>query len=72
MTPNDTLAARAADLAEAHPARTPGRRAAAALYIALATTKTPDSARRALGTLRDPDTRAAAAGLLGQLEREEG
>ena len=55
-----------------HPARTPGRRAAAALYVALATTKTPDSARRALGTIRDADTRAAAAELLGQLERKEG
>ncbi len=68
---NTDLAALAADLAEQHPPSTPGRRAAAALHVALTTTKTPASARRALGTIRDPETRAAAARLLGQLEQEK-
>ncbi len=64
------LADRARQLAEQHPARTPERRAAAALYVALTTTKTTDAARRALGTFGDLATRAAAAALLGQLEQE--
>jgi len=51
--------------------RTPERRAAAALYTALTTTKTADAARRALGTFGDPVNRAAAITLLDQLEREE-
>jgi len=48
--------------------RTPERRAAAALYTALTTTKTADAARRTFG---DPVNRAAAIALLDQLEREE-
>ena len=67
MTSNDTLAARAADLAGQHEPRTPGRRAAAALHVALVTTRTPDAARRALATVRDPATRAAAITILDQL-----
>jgi hypothetical protein len=64
------LADRARQLAEQHPPRTPERRAAAMLYVALTTTKTTDAARRALGTFGDPPTRVAAVALLGQLEQE--
>jgi hypothetical protein len=64
------LADRARQLAERHPPRTPERRAAAMLYVALTTTKTADAARRALSTFGDPSARAAAAALLGQLEQE--
>ena len=67
MTSNDGLAARAADLAGQHEPRTPGRRAATAAQVALVTTRTPDAARRALATVRDPATRTAALLLLGQL-----
>jgi len=65
------LADRARQLAEQHPPRTPERRAAAALYVALTTTRTADAARRALATFGDPPTRAAAMALLGQLELEQ-
>jgi hypothetical protein len=69
-TLNTTLADQAAALAERHEPRTPGRRAAAALHVALLTTSTTDGARRALGTLRDADTAAAALALLAELEQE--
>jgi hypothetical protein len=57
---NADLTSRARQLAMQHPPRTPERRAAAAVYVALTTTKTTDAARRALGTFGDPQTRAAA------------
>ena len=63
------LADRARQLAEQHPPRTPERRAAAAVYVALTTTRTTEAARRALG-FADPVTRAAAAKLLEELDRE--
>ncbi len=65
-----TLADRARQLAREYAPRTPERRAAAALYVALTTTKTTDAARRALTTFGDPATRAAARELLAQLEQE--
>jgi hypothetical protein len=67
---NADLATLAVHLGRQHPPRTPGRRAAGMTYAALMTTKTPDAARRALGTFGDSDTRAAAAALFGQLQRE--
>ena len=63
------LAGRARQLARQHPTRTPERRAAVMVYVALTTTKTADAARRALGTFGDPPARAAAVALLGQLEQ---
>jgi hypothetical protein len=62
------LADRARRLAAQHPPRTPERRAAAAVYVALTTT---EAARKALATFGDPVTRAAAATLLGELTRED-
>jgi hypothetical protein len=67
---NADLARQAVRLGRQHPPRTPGRRAAGMAYAALITTKTPDSARRALDTFGDPFTRAAAAALLDQLGQE--
>jgi hypothetical protein len=66
----DLLADRARQLAESYPSRTSGRRAAAALYVALTTSRTLDAARRALNTFGDPHTRAAAAQLFDELQRE--
>lgn len=48
------LADRARQLARQHPPRTPERRAAAVVYVALTTTRTTDAARRALGTFGGP------------------
>jgi hypothetical protein len=53
------LADRAHQLAGQHPPRTPGRRAAAMVYVALTTTKSTEAARKALGTFGDPGTAAA-------------
>ena len=64
---NADLADRARQVARSYPGRTPGRRAAAACWVALTTTKTPAAARKALGTFGDPVTHAAAAVIL---ERE--
>ena len=64
---NAELAARAARAARQHPPRSPERRAAAACWAALVTTRTPDGARRALATFGDPANRAAAAELLGDM-----
>ena len=64
---NDALADLAAAEAERHDPRTPPRRAAAALWAALITTKTVDSARSALDGFTTPETRKAAADLLGRL-----
>jgi hypothetical protein len=68
---NADLARRVVQLARQHPPQTPDRRAAGMAYAALITTKTPDSARRALDTFGDPFTRAAAVVLLDQLQRDE-
>jgi hypothetical protein len=65
---NEHLVELAREHTERYAPRTPERRAAAALYIALTTTKTPDAARRALATFGTPQTRADARGLLDQLE----
>jgi hypothetical protein len=51
---NEQLAELARERAELHPPRTPKRRAAAALYVALADTRTPDAARRALAFTGQP------------------
>jgi hypothetical protein len=67
---NADLADLAVRIGRQHPPRTPGRRAAGMAYAALVTTRTPDAARRALGTFGDPATRSAAARLLGQLGQE--
>lgn len=64
---NDALAVLARQHVDRHAARTPGRRAAAALWVALTDTKTPAAARRAL-EFADPATRAAAIALLRDLE----
>jgi hypothetical protein len=59
-TPNAVLADRASRLGRLHPPRAPGRRAAAMAYAALATSRTPEAARRALETFGDPAVRHAA------------
>ena len=69
VSPNAVLADRAVRLGRQHPPRTAGRRAAAAVYVALTTTKTTEAARKALG-FAGPATRADALALLGQLEQE--
>jgi hypothetical protein len=66
---NVILADLAVRLGRQHAPRTPGRRAAGMVYAALVTTRTPDAARRALGTFGDPATRAAAKVLLDGLHR---
>jgi hypothetical protein len=71
VTPNAILADRAVRLGREHPPRTPGRRAAAMAYAALATTRTPQAALRALGTFGDPVVRRSAVVLLDQVCREE-
>lgn len=58
-------------IAKALPIRSPERRAAVALWVALSTTKTPEAALRALGTFTTPETRAAAVTLFGQLGQDE-
>jgi hypothetical protein len=65
---NERLAEMARERAEDHPPRTPERRAAAALYVALDTTRTPGAARRALD-FADDATRNGALALLRMLER---
>lgn len=67
---NGQLADLAVRIGRQHSPRTPGRRAAAMVYAALTTTRTPEAARRALSTFGDPATRAAAGRLLGQLAQE--
>jgi hypothetical protein len=64
---NADLARQAVRLGRRHPPRTPGRRAAGMVYAALVTTRTLDTARRALVTFGDPGMRAAAARLLDDL-----
>jgi hypothetical protein len=66
---NADLASGAVRLGRQDPPRTPGRRAAGMAYAALIITKTPDAARRALGTLGDPAAQCSAAALLDQLCR---
>jgi hypothetical protein len=53
--------------AERHPARSPERRAAAALYVALTTTSSVDAARKALTGFTTPEVEADALALLHQL-----
>ena len=68
MAPDNAgLAAAVLTAGRRHLPRTPGRRAAGMAYAALATSKTPDAARRALATFGDAMTRAAAAQLLDDL-----
>jgi hypothetical protein len=67
---NTDLAALAFRLGRQHLPRTPGRRAAAALWVALNTTHSTDAARRALATFGTADTQAAAATLLDRLTQE--
>jgi hypothetical protein len=66
---NADLAELARERAERYPPRTPERRAAAALYVALTDTRTPDAARRALSFAGQP-IRGEALVLLRRLERE--
>jgi hypothetical protein len=65
---NEHLAELARERAQRYAPRTPERRAAAALYVALADTKTPDGARRVLASV-DRAVRDAALVLLRRLER---
>ena len=67
---NEVLAERAHQLAAQFPARTHERRAAAALWVALLTTSTTRTARRALAGFASPDTRAIATVLLDDWERD--
>lgn len=64
---NRALAELARADVERHRPRTPERRAAAALWAALVTTRTPDAARSALATFADPRTVVDARQLLGEL-----
>lgn len=57
---------------ERHPPRTPGRRAAAVLWVALADTGSVDAARRALSGFAAADVEQAALGLLGRLALQAG
>jgi hypothetical protein len=66
---NELFAERAFQLAREHAPRSHARRAAAALWVALATTRTPAGARRAL-RFASPDTRAVAAALLDVWEAQ--
>ena len=66
--------ARLVDLTRAevllHEPRTPGRRAAACLWVALTDTGSIDGAKHALSGFTALDTEAAALELLGRLARE--
>lgn len=66
---NDVLAALALERTGRYLPRSPERRAAAALYAALADTRSPDGARRALAFTSQP-VRADALALLRILERQ--
>ena len=57
--------------AERHPGRTPGRRAAAALWVALITTRSADAAIRALPGFTTVETGHAAVRLLHRLAAAE-
>jgi hypothetical protein len=67
---NTDLATMVLRFGRQHAPRTPERRAAGMAFAALSTTKTPGAAHRALSTFGDPFTRAAAALLLDELQRE--
>lgn len=54
----------------AHEPRTPGRRAAATLYVALTETRTIDAARRALSGFTASDVEADALDLMHRLAAE--
>lgn len=64
---SDQLAALAHDEAMRHASRTPERRAASALWTALITTSSVDSAKRALGGFVPGDVEQAAIRLLHRL-----
>jgi hypothetical protein len=66
-TTNAELAALARAEAGRHKARTPQRRAAAALWVALGDTRTLDAARRALDTFGTPADRDGALELLARI-----
>jgi hypothetical protein len=66
-TTNDELAAVAQAELERHKARTPGRHAATMLWVALITTETAGSARRALDTFGTDQGRSGALELLARL-----
>jgi len=66
---NERLAELARERAARYPSRTPERRAAAALYVALADTRTPEGARRAL-SFASQSVRADALALLRIIQRE--
>jgi hypothetical protein len=66
-TTNGDLAALAQAELERHKARTPQRHAAAMLWVALITTETAGSARRALDTFGTDQGRSGALELLGRL-----
>lgn len=66
---NSDLAELAREVAETCEPRTRQRRAAAALYTALTTTKTPDAARRALREFAPIGVRMDALALLSELEK---
>jgi hypothetical protein len=53
-----------------HAPRTPARRAAAALYVALTDTGTVAAARRALASFATPEVQAAALELMHRLAAE--
>lgn len=53
--------------AERHPVRTPERRIAASLWVALITTTSIAGARKALAEFAEPEATVAALELLGRL-----
>jgi hypothetical protein len=67
---NSEIADWAAAIVRKHSPRSPERRAAAAAWAALSTTRSVPSARRALATFGTPETQAAAEALLDHLARE--
>jgi len=66
-----TLVLRVRDYARLQPARSDERRAAAALYAALATTNTVDAAVRSLRTFTDKRTRLRATELIPELSEDD-
>ncbi len=66
----DALARLAEAEVRRHEPRTRERRAAAAVWAACVTSRTPEEARRALATFGTPETRADAEQLLGRLASE--
>lgn len=71
MTPNADLVDRARAVAARAPRGSMERRAWGCAAVVLSTTRTIGAARNALAEVLDPDVRAAALDVLGQLAREE-